>query len=192
VTAALGVYSLIFFAEQTGITLMWLSGLSIVLIAVIVGRAFGPIMFSLYGAGLFLVFVYMAGPTFLQSAVLQARGHTVTARIERIAADPAYPASTDDGCRSCAHTHGYVFRTSDGAPVRGYPYGSDKTLHVGDLRPVVIDPERQVDSRSPQEIQLVVNGFFLLIGAVIVYGVCQSSSSAWCERQATKSAPLLK
>jgi len=183
--AVLGVYYLVFHAGSTGVVAIWFSGASIMLIAAIVGRALGPIMFGVYGTGLFLVFVVMAGPAFLQSALLQARGQTIPARVERIVTDPAYPASTDDGCRSCSHTHGYVFQRQDGTFVKGYPYGTDKTLRVGDVRPVVIDPKGQIDSRSPREVQPLVNGIFLLIATAIAYGVCRSSGLAWRSRHAT-------
>ncbi len=183
--AAVGICFVVFHTGHLGRTLLWLSGLSILLIAVIVGRAIGPIMFSLYGSALFLIFVIMAGPAFLQSMVLQMRGQTVQARLDHIVTDPAYPASTDDGCRSCSHTHGYVFRLSDGTTVRGYPYGTKKTLHIGDIKPVVIDPKGQIDSRSPGEVQPITNGIFLLIGAAIAFGVCRSSANAWQKRTKT-------
>jgi hypothetical protein len=180
--AALGIYYVAFHLGHSGMLLLWASGASILLIAGVVGRELGPIMLSVYGAGLFLVFVIMAGPAFLQSAVLQVRGQTVSARVVSIVTDPAYPASTDDGCRSCSHTHGYIFQKHDGSPVRGYPYGTDKTLRVGDVRPVVVDPEGQIDSRSPHEVQPLINGIFLLLATAIAYGVCQSSSLAWRKR----------
>jgi hypothetical protein len=183
VIAAAGVYCLVFYIGHAGASLVWLSGLSLILIAAIVGRSLGPIMFSLYGSGIFLIFVFMAGPAFLQSAILQVRGQTVSARVDRIVTDPGYPASTDDGCRSCSHTHGYVFRKSDGTLVRGYPYGSDKTLHIGDVRQVIIDPRGRIDSRSPREVRPIVNGIFLLVGTAIAYGICQSSYSAWYKRR---------
>ena len=183
--AAAGIYCLVFYIGHIGEILVWLSGISLVLVAIIIGRSLGPIMLSLYGAGFFLIFVFMAGPAFLQSAILQARGQIIPARVEKIVTDPAYPASTDDGCRSCSHTHGYVFRELNGMFVRGYPYGSDTTLHVGDVRHVVIDPEGQVDSRSPQEVQPVVNGIFLLISIGIAYVIGRSSSSARSKRRLT-------
>ena len=180
--AALGSYYVAFHLGHPGVLLLWTSGASIILIAVVVGRELGPIMFSVYGSVLFLIFVIMAGPAFLQSTVLQVRGQTVQARVAHIVTDPSYPASTDDGCRSCSHTHGYVFQKQDGSPVRGYPYGTDKTLHIGDVRPVVVDPKGQIDSRSPHEVQPLINGIFLLLAVAIAYGVCRSSGLAWRKR----------
>jgi hypothetical protein len=139
-------------------------------------------MLSIFGAGIFLIMIFFSAASFLQSVILNGRGQIVTAKVDRIVTDPAFPAGTDSGCRSCSHTHGLVFKTDDGKTLRGYPYGTSYDVHVGDTLPVVIDPKGQIDSRSPGEVQPIRDGVILLLAASLAYYICYVSGRAWKSR----------
>ncbi|SRR6266542_710060 len=172
--AAAGTILTAFHAGSPGSWLMGLSGAALLLITILIGRGLGPIMFGVYGTGLGLIFLFMAGPHFVQSVVLASRGQMVNATMVRIVTDPPYPGSTDLGCRSCSHTHGYIFKTSDGRILPGYPYGS-QLLRIGDVRPVVFDPKQKIDSRAPGEIQPWRDSIWLLLYTAIILLLCRIS-----------------
>jgi len=180
--AATGLYLIVFHIGTKGVPLLWLSGVSLLLIAVLIGGTVGVIAGSVFGAGFWFVILFVAGPSFLQSAVLTHRGVTVTATLTQTVQNPPFPASTDFGCRYGCSTHGYIFKTADGKTVRGYPYGN-RYLQIGDKKSVVIDPYGQVDSRSPQQVQPVLYGFFMLLGALIALGVGRVSAIDWRARR---------
>jgi len=167
---------------------LWLilAVLLLLLICLFVGRDIRSVLFGIYGCGLVIIFLIMAGPHFVQSLVLSTSGQTVQARVTEIATDTAYPGSSDLGCRSCSHTHGYVFKTAAGQTLPGYPYGNS-VLHTGDQRPVVIDPRGRIDSRAPQEVQPWRDGLWLLLSLAITIGLCWQSSQAREQRKAYHS-----